>query len=92
MRNHNRRNYLIVLDRFNKSVEAVIAGVDEKNKRSGYLTLADTALLEREYELRTRHLAGYDIFIVRAKGLKELKQSFSNFSGWDQVQVEQIVV
>jgi hypothetical protein len=92
MRRLEKKNFILVAEIETRRVQAIVEGVNEQAVRRRQLDEADAAILRRTSELDKRFPPDtYDVVIARASSLEDLKRSFPEFSGWEQVELETIV-
>lgn len=92
MRKLEKRNFVIVAGLHSRRVEAIVEGPDEKTVSRGYEAV-DTAILGKVNELAAQFPAtAYDVVITRAQSLDDLRDAFPEFSGWEQVRPEPLVI
>ena len=92
MRRLEKRNFVVVAELSSRRVQAIVEGPDEKTVRDR-LDTVDTAILGKANELATRFPAtAYDVVITRAQSIDDLRDAFPEFSGWEQVRPEPLVL
>ena len=93
MRRLEKKNFILVAEIASKRVRAIVEGVNEGPVKRERLEEADAAILQRTSDLDQQFPPDtYDVVITRASNLEDLKRSFPEFSGWEQVKPETVVI
>lgn len=93
MRRLEKKNFVLVAEIASRRVRAIVEGKDERALRGERLDKADAAILKRTSELDQQFSPdSYDVVITRASSLEDLKRSFPEFSGWEEVEPERIAI
>ena len=92
MRDQVSRNFVIVAELNSRRVRTIIEGPDETQER-GHHDAVDQAILGKVTELSLQFPAtSFDVVVTRAQSLKDLKNAFPEFSGWEQAKSEPLAL
>lgn len=92
-RNRTKKNFIIVAELKTGIVKAIIEGPSERGVSKTMLGKIDNAILYNTRELDQKFPAvHYDVIVTRAPDLKELKSDFPEFSGWELLTQENLLI
>lgn len=93
MRKLDKHNFVIVAHLNTRKVRAILEGPDERTVPRNRLPAVDDAILGKVNELTNEFpTTDFDVVITRARNLSDLKDAFPEFTGWEEINPEQLAV